>query len=57
MLDYSPFSALALTSGRFWAGIEAHHPGIDSLQLSDQATEQWRQRVDAGHPHGQHEEW
>ncbi|MEV0804339.1 hypothetical protein AB0I34_42070 [Kribbella sp. NPDC050281] len=45
VLDYSSFSALARTLGSFWADIEAHHPGIDSLQLSDQATEQWRQRV------------
>jgi integrase len=45
VLDYSSFSALARTLGSFWADIEAHHPGTDSLQLSDQATEQWRQRV------------
>ena len=34
-LDHTTLRGLALTLGRlFWADLEAHHPGIDSLQLA-----------------------
>ena len=29
----------------FWADLEAHHPGIDSLQLSREVAAAWKQRV------------
>jgi hypothetical protein len=29
----------------FWADLEAHHPGIDSLHLSAGAAEGWKQRL------------
>ena len=45
-MDYASFIGLAreLVSV-FWADIEAHHPGIDSLRLSDEAIDGWKQRL------------
>lgn len=45
-MDYASFIGLAheLVSV-FWADIEAHHPGIDTLRLSDEAIDGWKQRV------------
>jgi site-specific recombinase XerD len=44
-LDYSSFANLARMLASFWADIEAHNPGIDSLHLSEQAAQAWRARV------------
>lgn len=44
-LDYSTFSTHARILSAFWADLEAHHPGIDSLHLSDDVAEAWRQRT------------
>lgn len=44
--DYG--SIATLTSrlvGSFWADIEHHHPGVDSLHLSDEVAEAWKQRL------------
>ena len=30
---------------RFWADIEAHHPGIDTLHLSPQVADDWKRRL------------
>lgn len=30
---------------RFWADLEAHHPGIDSLRLPRQVTDGWKYRL------------
>lgn len=29
----------------FWADLEAHHPGIDSLHLSTEVADAWKQRL------------
>lgn len=45
-LDYN--SLIDLTSvlvGTFWADIEHHHPGIDTLHLPDDIAQAWKQRV------------
>ncbi|WP_222123597.1 site-specific integrase [Cellulosimicrobium sp. TH-20] len=44
-LDYSTFTGLARTLATFWADLEAHHPGIDSLHLPEDVAEAWRQRA------------
>jgi hypothetical protein len=38
-LDYSTFSNLARIVAGFWADLEAHHPGIDSLHLPEDVAE------------------
>ena len=39
-------SALAYLLGKlFWADLEAHHPGIDSLKLPRDVAAAWKQRV------------
>ena len=41
-----PCSGLAYLLGKlFWADLEAHHPGIDSLQLPRDVAAAWKQRV------------
>jgi hypothetical protein len=45
-LDYN--SLIDLTGvlvGTFWADIEQHHPGIDTLHLPEDITQAWKQRV------------
>jgi hypothetical protein len=42
VLDYNSLGTLA---GSFWAEIEKHHPGIDTLHLSDEVAQAWKQRV------------
>ncbi len=45
-LDYS--SLVGLTGrlvGRFWADIEHHHPGIDTLDLPEDIATAWKQRI------------
>jgi hypothetical protein len=36
---------LARKLGMFWADLEAHHPGIDSLHLSGEVADAWKQRM------------
>jgi len=44
-VDYTSLKMLAYYLGqRFWADLEQHHPGIDSLQLSREVAEAWKQR-------------
>lgn len=45
-VDFSSLQRLAYLLGKlFWADLEAHHPGIDSLQLSRDVAAAWKQRV------------
>ena len=44
--DYNSLETLAnLLGKRFWADLEAHHPGIDSLRLSPAVASAWKQRL------------
>jgi integrase len=45
-LDYSSFRQLVgALAGRFWADIEQHHPGIDTLDLPTAVADAWKQRL------------
>ncbi|MGO9099231.1 MAG: hypothetical protein ACLP9Y_07230 [Mycobacterium sp.] len=45
-VDFSSLQHLAYLLGKlFWADLEAHHPGIDSLQLPRDVAAAWKQRV------------
>ncbi len=45
-VDFSTLQHLAYPLGKlFWADLEAHHPGIDSLQLPRDVAAAWKQRV------------
>ena len=45
-VDFSSLQRLAYLLGKlFWADLEAHHPGIDSLQLPREVAAAWKQRV------------
>jgi hypothetical protein len=45
-LDYSSLRHLAYLLGKlFWADLEVHHPGIDSLKLPRDIAAAWKQRV------------
>ncbi len=45
-LDYNSLESLANSLGnRFWADLEAHHPGICSLHLPDEVNRGWKQRL------------
>lgn len=45
-LDYNSVQQLANSLGnRFWADLETHHPGIDSLHLSKEVSNAWKQRL------------
>ena len=45
-LDYNSLESLAnLLGNRFWADLEAHHPGICSLHLPDEVARGWKQRL------------
>ena len=45
-VDFSSLQRFAYLLGKlFWAGIEAHHPGIDSLKLPRDVAAAWKQRV------------
>jgi Phage integrase family len=45
-MDFSSLQRHAYLLGKlFWADLEAHHPGIDSLQLSREVAAAWKQRV------------
>ena len=44
-LDYTSLKGLAYyLAQRFWADLEQHHPGIDSLHLSGDVADAWKQR-------------
>ncbi|WP_280444853.1 tyrosine-type recombinase/integrase [Nocardia brasiliensis] len=45
-LDYTSLRGIiGDLAGIFWADIERHHPGIDTLALSDEVAEAWKQRL------------
>jgi integrase len=44
-LDYVSLEQLARRLGMFWADLEAHHSGIDSLHLSAEVAGAWKQRM------------
>jgi integrase len=45
-LDYSTLQVLVPNlAGRFWADIERHHPGLDTLRLPAEAVGAWKQRL------------
>ncbi|WP_234432677.1 tyrosine-type recombinase/integrase [Streptomyces sp. MUSC 125] len=45
-VDYGTFRGLVRElAGVFWADIEAHHPGINSLRLPDDVIDGWKQRI------------
>lgn len=45
-LDYNSLSNLAgVLAGSFWADIEKHHPGIDTLHLPDEVAQAWKERL------------
>lgn len=45
-LDYTSVDALSYYLGkRFWADLETHNPGIDSLHLSREAADEWKRRL------------
>ncbi|MFD1211156.1 tyrosine-type recombinase/integrase [Arthrobacter sp. GCM10027362] len=45
-MDHSSLRGLShVLCGLFWKDIEQHHPGIESLALSEEAAAAWRQRV------------
>jgi integrase len=44
-MDYGSMEQLAHRLGMFWADLEAHHPGIDSLHLSASVADAWKQRL------------
>lgn len=46
-VDYSTFRGLtSALGGKFWADIERHHPGIDTLHLPDDVVQAWKERLD-----------
>jgi integrase len=45
-LDYTSLNSLANFLGKlFWADLERHHPGIDSLHLPAEVAAAWKQRL------------
>ncbi len=45
-LDYTSLESLAHFLGKlFWADLERHHPGIDSLHLPTEVATAWKQRL------------
>lgn len=45
-LDYTTLAGLAgELAGTFWADIERHHPGIDTLHLPDEIARAWKERA------------
>ena len=44
-MDYGSLEQLARRLGLFWADLEAHHPGIDSLHLSAEVADAWKRRM------------
>jgi hypothetical protein len=44
-LDHGSLEQLGRRLGMFWADLEAHHPGIDSLHLPPGAADAWKRRL------------
>lgn len=45
-IDYSTLKGIsAELAGNFWADIEKHHPGIDSLHLPREVAADWKKRI------------
>jgi hypothetical protein len=45
-VDFSSLQRFAYLLGKlFWADLESHHPGIDSLKLSAEVAAAWKERV------------
>jgi site-specific recombinase XerD len=45
-LDFSTLRSMtSVLVGQFWADIEHHHPGIDTLHLPAEVVEAWKQRL------------
>ncbi|MEY9842937.1 tyrosine-type recombinase/integrase [Streptacidiphilus sp. EB103A] len=45
-LDYASLSGLAATLGNlFWADLERHHPGLDTLRLPSEVSDAWKRRI------------
>ena len=45
-VDFSSLQRFAYLLGKlFWADLEAHHPGIDSLKLPREVAAEWKRRV------------
>lgn len=45
-IDYNSLSTVAgYLAGLFWADIEAHHPGIDTLHLPHEVVDGWKERL------------
>jgi integrase len=45
-LDYNTLRGIAgQLAGTFWADIEHHHPGIDSLDLPEEIAQAWKERL------------
>lgn len=45
-MDFSSFRQLTSTlAGTFWADIEQHHSGIDSLDLPPEVADAWKARL------------
>jgi hypothetical protein len=45
-MDFSSFRQLVCTLAEtFWADIERHHPGIDSIDLPDEVADAWKTRI------------
>ena len=45
-LDYTSLDSLAnFLASLFWADLERHHPGIDTLHLPSEVAEGWKQRL------------
>ncbi len=44
-IDYASLEQLGRRLGMFWADLERHHPGIDSLHLSAEVADAWKQRL------------
>ena len=54
-VDFSTLQRLAYLLGKlFWADLEAHHPGIDSLHLPRDVAAAWKQRATAPAGHHRH---
>jgi Phage integrase family len=46
VLDYTSLLNLSsVLAGRFWADIEAHHPGVETLALPRSVASAWKQRL------------
>lgn len=45
-LDYGPFYTLvSVLIGNFWADIEAHRPGIDTIDMPPEVATAWKERL------------